>query len=74
MKTVPLQLVTLDLDNGERGVFVGCPIVSDATPETDCQIQDIWFSDVQDVPDELTLRQLIELLRQQLTRTNPLVQ
>ena len=66
MKTIPLQLVTLCLDNGQQGVFVGVPLVGERGDEDGGQIEDIWFSDIQDVPDELTLRQLIQLLRRQL--------
>ncbi len=66
MKTLSLQLVTVQLDNGSQGIFVGWPLVTEDTAIEDGQVENIWFSDIQDVPTHLTLEQLMELLRKQL--------
>ena len=59
MKPIPLQLVTVCLENGQQGVFVGVPLVEEQLPEELGQIEDIWFSDVQDVPASMDLQELI---------------
>jgi hypothetical protein len=66
MKTLELQLITVGLDDGQQGVFVGLPLLlRDAN--NDCsQIENIWFSDVKQVPDNLTMDELMEIVRQQL--------
>lgn len=66
MKTLALQLVTVGLDNGQQGVFVGWPLIAEKTDTMDSQVENIWFSNVQEVPDNLTLEQLMELVRKQL--------
>ena len=68
MKTVSLQLVTVELENGHRGVFIGAPLVDEECNDTDCQVQEVWFSDVQDVPDQISMTRLITLLHDQLCR------
>ena len=66
MKTLPRQLITVGLENGKQGVFVGWPLVPAKTGHTECQVENIWFSNIQEVPLDLTLEQLLELLRKQL--------
>ncbi|MDH3526353.1 MAG: hypothetical protein OEN52_11945 [Gammaproteobacteria bacterium] len=66
MKTLQLQMVTVGLENGEQGVFVGWPLVSETSDVEDGQVETIWFSSVQEVPDDLTLKQLMELVRKEL--------
>lgn len=66
MKTIELQLVMVDLEGGEQGVFVGCPLVTDTAPEEGGQVKNIWFSNTQEVPQSLTLEQLMELVNGQL--------
>ena len=66
MKTMALQLVTVGLENGQHGVFVGWPLVHENIEEIRCQVESIWFSDVQQVPHEMTVVQLMELVRKQL--------
>ena len=68
MKPIPLQLVTVCLENGQQGVFVGVPLVDEQLPEELGQVEDIWFSDVQDVPASMDLEELIHLLQSQLCR------
>ncbi len=74
MKPIPLQLVTVCLENGERGVFVGMPLVPEHYSDELSQIDDIWFSDIQEVPAQLTLDELIRLIRSQLCRCQAAVQ
>jgi hypothetical protein len=74
MKTLALQLITVELDNGTQGVFVGWPLVMADTAIEDGQVENIWFSNIQDVPGNLTLEQLMELLRKQLCSCDATVQ
>ena len=66
MKTLELQLVTVGLDDGKQGVFVGWPLITQHATEESGQVKNIWFSNLQTVPDTLTLEQLMELVRKQL--------
>ena len=66
MKTMKLQMVTVGLDDGKQGVFVGWPLLQEQAAENSGQIENIWFSNLQTVPDNLTLEQLMELVRKQL--------
>ncbi len=72
-KTVPLQLITLDMDDGQQGIFVGVPLVIDKS-RADTTIENIWFSDIQDIPDDLTVEQLIKLVGAQLCRCQSTLQ
>ncbi len=74
MKPIPLQLVTVCLDNGQQGVFVGVPLVAEQVPDEEGQVEDIWFSDVQEVPAQMELADLIRLLQAQLCRCQSTVQ
>jgi hypothetical protein len=74
MKTVPLQLVTLGLENGKEGLFIGFPLISEDSTDIDCQVQDIWFSDIQEVPDNLTVGKLIRLIAEQFLRCKTTLQ
>jgi hypothetical protein len=67
MKLLDLQLVTVGLDDGQQGVFVGWPLLPEDASEPGGQVENIWFSNVQAVPDNLTLEQLMELVRKQLS-------
>ena len=66
MKTLALQLVTVGLENGQQGVFVGWPLVAENSQENSGQVENIWFSNIQQVPQNRTLEQLMELVRKQL--------
>jgi hypothetical protein len=66
MKTLELQLITVELDNGDQGIFVGWPLVRENTAIEDGQVENIWFSNIQEIPNHLTLEQLMELLRKHL--------
>lgn len=66
MKNLALQLITVGLENGQQGVFVGWPLVVENSPENASQVENIWFSNIQQVPSDLTMEQLMELVRKQL--------
>ncbi|MGD8843288.1 MAG: hypothetical protein PVJ83_07415 [Gammaproteobacteria bacterium] len=66
MKSIPLQLVTVCLENGQQGVFAGIPLVPEQAGSGEGQIEDIWFSDIQQVPAQMALAELIRLLQAQL--------
>ena len=74
MKPIPLQLVTVSLDNGQQGVFVGVPLVDTNGSDHDGQIEDIWFSDIQEVPAQTQLVDLLKLIQAQLCRCNAVIQ
>ena len=66
MKPIPLQLVTVGLENGRQGVFVGVPLVTEEVPDEASQVEDIWFSNIQEVPAQTKLTDLIQLIQAQL--------
>lgn len=72
-KTVPLQLITLDMDNGQKGIFVGVPLVTEQS-DSEAMIDNIWFSDVQNIPTNLTVDKLIQLVSAQLCRCQSTLQ
>lgn len=75
MKTVPLQLVLVGLGNGKKGVFVGGPLVPDEGSDDENHVDDVWFSNIQQVPEGLTLEMLFDLVRDQiLSQTHPTLQ
>jgi len=67
MKMLPLQLVIIDLENGQRGVFIGRPLITDDAIEGDCQVQNVWFTDIQEMPDSSTLEQLTHIAMEQMS-------
>jgi hypothetical protein len=74
MKPISLQLVTVCLENGDQGVFVGVPLVGEHVHQEDGQIEDIWFSDIQEVPAQMQLTDLIRLIQAQLCRCQTPIQ
>lgn len=68
MKPIPLQLVTIQLENGQHGVFVGLPLITDQVSPQDSQVSELWFSDVKDIPQGISVDQLIALVQAQLCR------
>ena len=74
MKPIPLQLVTVCLDNGQQGVFVGVPLVAEHNADHDGQIEDIWFSDIQEIPGHTNLAELLKVIQAQLCRCNAVIQ
>ncbi|HFD80205.1 MAG TPA: hypothetical protein ENK05_07440 [Gammaproteobacteria bacterium] len=74
MKPIPLQLVTVCLENGRQGIFVGLPLVGEHVAEEDGQIEDIWFSDIREVPAHMDLAELMRLIQSQLCRCRSVAQ
>jgi len=74
MKPISLQLVTVSLENGQQGVFVGVPLVADQTQDEDGQVEDIWFSNIQEVPSHMNLVDLIRMIQSQLCRCQSTLQ
>lgn len=66
MKTLELQLITVGLDDGQQGIFVGLPLLTRQQAETDGAVENIWFSDIKRVPDSLTMEELMEIVRKQM--------
>jgi len=66
MKTLELQLITVGLDDGQQGIFVGLPLLTKQRAETDGAVENIWFSDIKRVPDSLTMEELMEIVRKQM--------
>lgn len=72
MKLLPLQLVIIDLENGRRGVFIGRPLITDEAQEDDCQVQNVWFTDIHEMPDTATLEQLTRMAIEQISANRTL--
>jgi hypothetical protein len=66
MKPIELQLITVKLENGQHGIFVGTPLIQNPSLMQDNQVSEIWFSDVRGLPENMPLEQLIELVKAQL--------
>ena len=67
MKTLELQLITVGLEDGKQGIFVGLPLLSQQDADAGGQVENLWFSDVKHVPDSLTMDELMQLVRKQLS-------
>jgi len=68
MKPIPLQLVTIQLENGQQGVFVGLPLVTDQVTPGDSQISELWFSNVEKISRGMSVDQLMAMVQAQLCR------
>ena len=66
MKTLELQLITVGLDDGQQGVFVGLPLLTKQMADADSTVENIWFSDIKQIPDSLTMEELMEVVRKQM--------
>ncbi len=64
--TVELQLITVELGNGQRGVFVGTPLVITETVHQRDEINGIWFSNIQNIPKNITVEQLTSEVNEQI--------
>jgi len=56
--TVELQLITIELGNGQKGIFVGTPLVISEMVHSRDEINGIWFSNIQNIPKNTTVEQL----------------
>jgi len=70
MKPIELQLITVKMEDGQHGIFIGTPIINDPNTIQNNQISEIWFSDVRGLPENMPLAQLMDLVRAQLCRRN----
>ena len=68
MKPIPLQLVTIQLENGQHGIFVGLPLIPDQAQFQHRQVSELWFSNVKGIPQNISIEQLIALAQAQLSR------
>ncbi len=66
MKPIPLQLITVKLDNGDHGVFVGSPLIANQNVMQSSQVSEIWFSDIRDLPDQMQLNELMTIVQNQI--------
>ena len=73
MKMLPLQMVIIDMENGQRGVFIGRPLVTVESDDDECQVENVWFTDIHEMPDTATLEQIakmtLEEIQSSTTRT-----
>lgn len=67
-KHVPLQMLMVNLSDGRRGLFIGVPLIEQHEAQQDTEVQDIWFSDVRELSNQLTLEQLLEMVQEQNCR------
>ncbi len=74
MKDVALQLITVKLENGKQGVFIGGPLITDDFTNKDSQVESIWFSDIKEVPANYTLEELINMVTQQIGKSRTSLQ
>ncbi|MDH5409289.1 MAG: hypothetical protein OEZ33_05210 [Gammaproteobacteria bacterium] len=68
-----LQLITVELENGKQGVFIGGPLVANDCTEDDYQVDSIWFSDIQEVPQNITLSELLSLVKSNLCQQSKML-
>jgi hypothetical protein len=66
MKTIELQLVTVGLDDGTQGIFIGLPLLSQQDADAGGHVENLWFSDIKNVPGNLTMDELMQLVTRQL--------
>ncbi len=66
MRTLPLQMIIVELENGRRGVFIGKPLVPDDDTDDDCQVERVWFTDIHQIPEVATVDQLTAIALEQL--------
>ena len=67
MKTLELQLITVGLEDGKQGIFVGLPLLSQQDADAGGSVENLWFSDVKHVPDSLTMEELMQLVVKQMS-------
>ena len=65
INTVPLQLLTIQTQGGQRWIFVGSPAILPADTDVNNAIVDVWFSNIQDVPQDASIQSLVEMMNNQ---------
>ncbi|MBU1190548.1 MAG: hypothetical protein KKE76_02440 [Gammaproteobacteria bacterium] len=69
-KQVPLQMMMVNLTNGQRGMFIGLPLVDHKDAHQATEVENIMFSDIQKLPEEMTLAQLMDMVKTQYCLCN----
>jgi len=67
--TVDMQLITVELGNGQRGIFIGTPLIITASEHQQNGIKGIWFSDIQKIHKDITVEQLTTEVNLQVKNT-----
>ncbi|MDH5180239.1 MAG: hypothetical protein OEZ39_07255 [Gammaproteobacteria bacterium] len=70
MSELALQLITVELENGKQGVFIGGPLITDDYTEEETQVDSIWFSEIQEVSDNITLAELLNFVTKEIRSRN----
>lgn len=65
MQTLPLQLLTIETEDGQRWIFVGSPAVMTENIIARSPIVDVWFSNIQNIPQDASIASLIEMIERQ---------
>jgi len=63
---VDLQLVMVELSGGQRGVFIGSPAVADMPKINASKIVNIWFSNIQRIPADMSVPDLMSMINDQV--------
>ena len=71
MKMLPLQMVIIDMENGQRGVFIGRPLVTVESDDDECQVENVWFTDIHEMPDTATLEQIAKMTLEEIQSSTP---
>jgi hypothetical protein len=66
MKAIPLQIITVRLDNGRHGVFVGIPLVTEDLGDDNPVISQLRFSDVEPMPSHLSIATVVRMIADRL--------
>jgi hypothetical protein len=66
VKTIPLQIVVIELEGGRRGVFVGPALVPNECEDAQCKVENVWFADVQQIPAGMAVDDVCEFAINQL--------
>lgn len=74
MNEVTLQVITVALDNGESGVFIGGPLVTCNYSLPAQRVEAIRFSDIQQIPGDVTLKQVLMLFTKHMERSRTSLQ
>jgi hypothetical protein len=67
MKAIPLQIITVRLDNGRHGVFVGIPLVTEDMGDDNPIVSQLRFSDVEPMPGHLSIATVVRMIADRLT-------
>jgi hypothetical protein len=71
MKAISLQLVTVRLDNGRHGFFIGTPLMTEDLVDENAEINHIRFSEIETVPGNLTIETLVCMIAERMQSRTP---